>query len=261
MADNEASSGTRAQLAVLGTGAAWLLGIAAALELVSYFLGTSSLAEAVVGALIVDIAAGRAGVAWVLGDVARSDLIRRCAKAAGLAAGLAGATLLVGVVLGWTKFYAGTIDAYAFLSALGVIAIAIRDELLLRGVVFRFGTSAKVPTPAIVVFSAMLSGAFVLARGGTPAAVTLAIGTGLLFACIYLHFGGAWPSIAAHATWSLVIGPVTRGSIADLEWTNGDLTEGPSAAGAPAYVAAAIAVLIAFVPLMARMRAQAASKA
>lgn len=237
----------RARLATLGTGAAWLLGIAAALELVAYFLGSSSLAEAVVGALVVDIATGRAGVAWTVGELSRSAIARRVGAAAALGGGVFLLTYAVGAALGWTTSYAGRLDTMAFLSAIGVVAIAIRDELLLRGLVFRFGTSAGLDARVIAMFSATLSGAFMLARGGTPSAVALAIGMGLLFAAIYIHMQGAAASIGAHAAWSLAAGPLSRGSVGDIEWAHGDLLDAPSAAGLPPLVAASVAAVAAVV--------------
>lgn len=51
-------------LAELGTGAAWLLGLSAANQIVAILFRSNPLATAVIQAVIVDLAVGRAGVRW-----------------------------------------------------------------------------------------------------------------------------------------------------------------------------------------------------
>jgi len=53
-----------ARLAELGIGAGWLIGISAALRVLDTLLGQAPLASALLGAILVDLAAGRAGVRW-----------------------------------------------------------------------------------------------------------------------------------------------------------------------------------------------------
>jgi hypothetical protein len=54
----------KVSLAHLGLGAAWLVGLAAALQLVEMLLGKSPLASAMAGAVLADVVAGFAGVRW-----------------------------------------------------------------------------------------------------------------------------------------------------------------------------------------------------
>jgi membrane protease YdiL (CAAX protease family) len=241
----------RARLAALGTGAAWLLGVAGCLELVSFFLGSSSLAEAVVGALLVDVAAGRAGIAWTLDEPARPVLMRRCLKAGAFGGAAALVTLLAALIATWARVHPGHLDALLLLSALGAVAAAIRDELLLRGFVAHAVAKAGLGSGVAVAFSALLSVAWILPKGPTPAAAALALTSGALFAVVYARLGGAWPAIAANASFSLLLGPFSRGGLVDLEWLTGELAVGASADGPPALVAAGVAATAAL--LLARL--------
>lgn len=54
----------KVRLAHIGLGAAWLVGLAAALQLVEMLLGKSPLAAALAGAVLADVVAGFAGVRW-----------------------------------------------------------------------------------------------------------------------------------------------------------------------------------------------------
>ena len=54
----------KTKLAQIGLGAAWLIGLAAALQLVEMLLGKSPLAAALGGAVLADVVAGFAGVRW-----------------------------------------------------------------------------------------------------------------------------------------------------------------------------------------------------
>jgi hypothetical protein len=172
-------------------------------------------------------------------------VIRRCSQAAAIGSGVGALALIVGLAMGWGKAYVGKLDFYALLSTIGIVALAIRDELLLRGFAFHAATKAGLRAPTTMAFCALLSMAFILPRGAGPGALALAGATGLLYATVYRHLGGAGPAIVAHAAWSLIIGPFSRGAIADVEWTNGELIDGANAAGAPAFVAAGLATVAA----------------
>jgi membrane protease YdiL (CAAX protease family) len=54
----------KTRLAHIGLGAAWLVGLSAALQLVEMLLGKSPLASAMAGAVLADVVAGFAGVRW-----------------------------------------------------------------------------------------------------------------------------------------------------------------------------------------------------
>lgn len=257
----------RRPLPSLFSGAAWLLGLRAALLIVTGFLGNSPLAEAVVGALVVDLSVSRAGIAWTSEETALSTLRRRVAGAATLALATVLTIAALGRAFGLAEVRGGHLDFVFFLSLLGVFAAAIRDELLLRAVPMHFGATwlaAAFPGAAqetlrarwrwgLCVFAALLSATPVFFEA-TPAALALAVGSGFLFARIYDQLGGAWSAIGAHAAWSLTIGPLLRGGLVELVPKAGELSEAPTASGPLPWLAAGAAVLAALlvVPRLAR---------
>lgn len=258
--DASATSNAPRPLPSLLTGSAWLLGLRAALLIVTGFLGNSPLAEAVVGALIVDLSASRAGIAWAREGVDTATLRRRVAGAATLSLAIVLAVATAGRALGLAEVRGGHLDFVFFLSLLGVFAAAIRDELLFRAIPLHFGATwlttsfpgaegAATRTRwrwGLSVFSALLSATPIL-FDATPAALALAIGSGFLFARIYDRLEGAWPAIGAHAAWSLTIGPLLRGGLVELVPRTGELSEAPSASGPLPFLAAGVAVFAALV--------------
>ncbi|MFO0549123.1 MAG: hypothetical protein U0271_12100 [Polyangiaceae bacterium] len=252
----------RQRLASLGYGALWLVGLRAVLLIVAGVLTSSPLLQPLGGALLVDIAAGRAGIAWTVlpdeGASSRRLIARRSFAAAGFLASIALATIILSHGLGWASLHPGKFDSMIVLSMLAVTAGAIRDEVFLRAFPLHFASRAGLPKRAAVVFAALLSPTAFLLTGASAANVTLSLTTGLLFATIYAELGGAWPAIAAHAAWSLTIGPLVHGSALEVSWTRGELAAETSAAGPPAYVASALALVgaLVFVPKWAaRLRA------
>lgn len=235
----------RARITELVTGAGWLLGLRAALQLLALLLGSAELAQAAVGALIVDLGAGRAGIAWARENTERSEIVRRVVRGGGVALVVGGAALAISRVAGFVSFGPGHADTMALLSLLALAAIAIRDELLFRVIPLFFAERAKVPRRFAMPFAAMLSATPFLIGGASIANVTLAFASGLLFASAYVHLSGVWGAVAAHLAWSIVVGPVTKGLLFEASWLDGQIAEGSAAAGAPAFVAAALAVLAA----------------
>lgn len=240
---------TRARLATLGTGAAWLLGLAALLQVIAVVIGGSPPAEAAVGALVVDVAAGRAGILWATDAAARPLLVRRVLVASGMAAAVVLVTLVIAGVQGWVRTEPGHIDGL-FLLAIGTtVGVSIRDELLLRAVPIHFAKKAGIGNQAAIAFAAALSPTPFLLEGAPAASVVLAVATGFLFASLYVYAGGAWAAIAARCTWSLAVGPFSHGGVADVRWRRGELMEGSNAAGPPAFMAALVAVALALLVL------------
>ncbi len=236
----------RQRLAILATGAAWLIGIRAGLVLLAAVIGTQPLAEAVLGALVVDVLAGRAGLSWSEDEPTKRELLRRTLVGAGLGGALAGAALAVSLAAGWATITATGVGAAALVGTVGVAAGAVRDELLYRGLPILFAARAGVPRWAVVAFAALASpSGFLFTAATTPGAVALSIGAGALFAVLYLYGRGAWIAVGAHASFAIVTDVLARGGLADLQWASGELAEGAAATGAPAYVGAAIAIAMA----------------
>src|SRR5262249_36765595 len=127
------------------------------------------------------------------------------------------------------------------------VALAVRDELLFRGIPLTAAARAGVPAPVARAFAALVGGAsIVMIPGVSAAAVALAVAPGGRFAA---RWGRERGGVAgAHAAWTVLVGSVIHGGILDVEWTTGELAWGVGATGAPAWVAAA-AMIAASLPL------------
>jgi uncharacterized protein len=237
-------------LVELGIGAAWLVGLASMLSILEQLMGPGSLGTALLGAVAIDLLAGRAGVRWEWDEApldARRHAVRRVA--AGAAVALGAGTVAVGIAwaLRWCHGE-GAQPSWALAFAVArAAAIAVRDELLFRGLPLAAAARARVPASIAQAFAALVSGAAVaMIPGVTPAAVALAVGSGWLFAALWARDRGAWAAVGGHAGWLLFVGSVLHGGLFDIDWTTGNLAAGASAAGAPAWVAAGVLVAAGF---------------
>jgi membrane protease YdiL (CAAX protease family) len=249
----------RARITELVTGAGWLLGLRAALQLLALLLGSAELAQAAVGALVVDLAAGRAGIAWAAENTARNEIVRRVVRAGAVSLVVVGASLVIARLAGYVSFAPGHADTMVLLSLLSLTATAIRDELLFRALPLHFAERARVPLRFALPFAAALSATPFVVGGASIANIALAFASGLLFASAYVRLGGVWAAVAAHLTWSVVVGPVTKGLLFEASWVDGQIAEGPAAAGAPALITAALAVVAALL-VLPRLAAPTASE-
>jgi hypothetical protein len=243
-------------LVELGLGAAWLVGSAAVLQILDGLMGAASMATALLGALAIDLMASRAGVRW---DVAGSPgapwgeplpdgpppsvkhRVAVVARGAAVALAAGGVVVAISLALRWlTGRGAGVHFSSALVFALARAgAVAVRDELLYRGIPLFAAARAGVRAPVARVFSALTSGAAIaLMPGVTPGAVALAVGSGWLFAALWERHRGAWAAMGAHAAWVLLVGSGLHGGLFDFDWAVGNLAIGPSADGAPAWLAA-----------------------
>jgi hypothetical protein len=234
-------------LVELGLGAAWLVGLAAVLQIVDQIVGPANLGVALFGALGVDLAAGRAGVRWDRNEIdldAPKNAVRRVATGAGVALGAGAVVLAVAAAFRWLHVEEVTRPSASFAFALARgAALATRDELLFRGIPLAAAARAGLPAPIGRGFAALVSGAAILmVPGVTAAALVLAVASGWLFASLWDKDRGAWAAVGAHAAWMILVGSVLHGGIVDVGWTTGELASGAGAAGAPAWVAAAVLI-------------------
>jgi len=242
-------------LVELGLGAAWLVGSAAVLLILDGVLGAASMATALIGALLIDLMSARAGVRWDVAGAAGEPwgeplpegtpkrIERRVATGAAVGLVAGGVVVAISVALRWLIGRgAGLHPTYALgFALLRAAAVAVRDELLYRGIPLFAAARAGVRGPVARAFSALASGAAIaLMPGVTPGAVALAIGSGWLFATLWQRDRGAWAAFGAHAAWVLLVGSGLHGGLLDLDWAVGNLAIGPSADGPPAWLAAVV---------------------
>ncbi|WP_437588014.1 CPBP family glutamic-type intramembrane protease [Sorangium sp. So ce1000] len=250
-------AGPQRRLIELALGAAWLVGLAAALQIVAVLLSSSPLAAALAGAVVADVVAARAGVLWI-DPLEREDPGRRAraARRVGLGAALGALAVLltlgISAALGWATVEAGAPSVSFGFALARAIALAVRDELLLTGIPFAAAARAGLsPRPALV-FSALAHGAALgLAPGASVSSFALATALGALAAALFLRCRGMLAAVAVHASFTALAGAGLRGALLDATWASGTLAVGTQASGRPAWLGAAVLAILAALALRA----------
>jgi membrane protease YdiL (CAAX protease family) len=250
MKDKPAAKAPRAPgtpLVELGLGLAWLLGAAAMLQVVELLFGRVIMAAAIAGAVIADLAATWAGVRWDEGEKRPwKAAVARLGAGASVAAGVIALMLTVGAALGRLEVSRGAPSIGIFLVVLRCVAIAVRDELVFRGIPLVAAARAGIPGPVARAYAALAgAAAMALLPGASPASIALTAASGWLFATLWQRDRGAWGAVGAHAAWALLTSGVLRGGLLDISVRDGNFGLGPRAAGAPAWIAAVIALVAA----------------
>jgi uncharacterized protein len=267
---------TRQHLRELALGTLWLVGIAAAVQIIDVFIGQSPLAAAVVGAVVVELATSRGGLLWsrpgsprpasgpsgdrgvpssrsreAQPDKEDADRGRRALRGLGLGAAVgfvaAVGTVLVALLIGSASIEAGTPSGALVWALIRVAAVAARDELLLRGWILRTAERAGLSPRTGVIFASLAGGASIaLLPGADLPSVVLAVALGWVAATLWNRVGGAWAAIGVHMGWALFSGVGLRGGLADVTWVSGgSLGEGVKASGTPAWIAAVVFAVVA----------------
>ena len=246
-------------LVEIGLGLAWLLGTGALLQVVEVLFGRVIMGAAIAGAVIADIVGTWAGVRWDEGDIRHwKGAVARLGAGAGVAAGVIALTLTLGAGLGRLEISRGAPSIGIFLVALRSAAVAVRDEVIFRGIPLVAAARARVPRPVARAFAALAGAAsMALLPGASPASIALTAASGWLFATLWHRDRGAWSAVGAHAAWVFLTGSVLSGGLVDIGFREGTFALGPRASGAPAWIAAAIALLAAaLLPRLPGFRAQ-----
>lgn len=232
----------------LALGAAWLVGLSAALLLVDAAIGKSLLGVAVAGAVIVEIAAGYAGVRWDQGpERSVGPVLRRIGAGLALAAAVAGVGVLVSLAAGWAHPGLGRPSWSLALAVVRAGSLGVRDELLFRGIPLAACARAGIRGTPARLFAALAGAApLVLVPETSIAALVLAVALGWLFASLWEHERSGYAAAAASGGYLLVTRALLHGELFDLDWTRGVISAGPRASGPPAFVVAAAAVAAAF---------------
>jgi hypothetical protein len=230
---------------------AWGLVVYGAVQLVASQLARNATGAAAIEAVLAEFGAGRLGIAWSNPDEpvpTGAGIAKRALRGAAVGLGVAVAVIAFTVltraaVLGSSR---GSI-AQVIVGVILVALYAVRDELLLRGLVLRaFQGTAPV---AVLLLLSGLSGA--ASRWGmsptcTPIEAASAGALAVVFAALWLVDRGAWLAWGAHVAYGVVTGPLTRGGLLDLRarpgaWGGGDDGVEASAAAIVVLAAAALA--------------------
>jgi hypothetical protein len=224
--------------------AGWALGLQTLVSALGAVLAQHRGGAVAVQALVAEWGAGRLGVAWSDPTTPPPNtraVARRAAVGALLGAGAAAAT----VGFAWATRAVSFEPCAAAPSGLvmGVLVasfVAVRDELLLRGLVLRAFRHTLAPWLQLVVCGVVAAAAragqladthlvsFVTTPEGVATLAIAGLG-GVCFATLWLRERGAWTACGAHAAWAVATSTAISGGVCDARfratawggWTDG----------------------------------------
>jgi hypothetical protein len=219
------------------------VGFWGAVQLAGSVFETRAVATLVAQAAIAEWGASRVGVAWTLDGRERTrpmdTLAGRIGVGAALGGGAAAAALVLGLAVHAASSYPAAPSLGSLLLGLTIAALgAVRDELLLRGVVLR-ATKGLLPPWASLLSAGATSAAATFGYGAAPGLLVAEALRGTALAGIWTRDRGAWMACAANAAWTWAFGAVTRGALVDLRFA------GEPEASAPALAVLAVAAALA----------------
>lgn len=248
------AGGQRRTLAELGIGAAWMVGTSAAIGAVDIALAKTPLAAALAAALVTDFAAGFAGVRWDSKSHQKSIPFNEIGFGAAASLGIFAVTLGLSAAFGWISAEKGSPAPALLLALLRAAAMAVRNELLFRGITFATAARTGLPNSIALAFGAFAGGAsMAFASSFGPAAIALSMASGFFFGVLWLRFQSAWAALSAHTLFLFLIGPGLRGGLLDIGWSSGALAPNHRSFGGAAWLCASVFTAAAIV-LLKRMK-------
>ena len=212
--------------------ALWGLLTFAGARVIALVLESSSMPSAVGQAVLAEWGCGRLGVAWS-DPKAPVPTTRDIARRAGL--GVAIGTVAAGVVVAFLASTQAVLlervspQASAMVVALVTAGLyAMRDELLLHGLVVRALVTVESPTLKVVCCGVASAAATYGELGGSfPRAIVVQGLLGLVFGALWIRDRGAWPAWGAHTAWLfttsfLMQGGLFESRVASSTWGGGD---------------------------------------
>jgi MYXO-CTERM domain-containing protein len=218
----------------------------AAAQLAALLLERRSAALALVQAALAEWGAGRVGITWsdpLAPSPTSGAIAKRVARGVALGSAVAAAAIVVALATHAASMVpsrpsAGLLAVGLFASAL----VAVRDELLLRGIVLRT-TRGLLPTWAALLACGAAAAA---ARIGVDDAVTPAVAVGaaargIALAGLWVNDRGVWTAWAANTAWMWTFDSLAHGGLVDVSFT----AQPDSAPSTIAILAAAAIVALA----------------
>ena len=222
----------------------WGLVFWGAVQAAAAGLEKNAVALIVVQAGIAEWGAARMAIPWSdprAAVPAWSAVARRIATGSAFGVGCAVLVAAIAVATRAAVVAAGEPAIGALLVGLFVAALgAVRDELLLRGVVVR--ATRLLPVGGTLIACGLAAAA---ARLGTDGAITLALVPealrGAALGALWVRDRGAWMACATNAAWTWTMGPVLGGNLLDMRF------------GGEATASLASIVVLAFASLLAAL--------
>jgi hypothetical protein len=200
----------------------WGLVLWAGVQLAAAIFSKNATAAVAVQAVLAEWGAGFLAIAWSDASAPVPPWNAIGARAGkGAAIGVLAAALVVGVALLAHRASAVSSPPAVGLLAVGLVVSvlgAVRDELLLRGVVLR-ATRGVLPTWAALVVCGAAGAA---ARFGVEGAMGVVLAgealKGAALGAIWVKDRGAWMAVAANTAWTWTIGSVVGGGLLDVRF-------------------------------------------
>jgi hypothetical protein len=212
--------------------AAWGIALYAGAKLAGIVLDTMSLPAAVAQAVVAEYGVGRLGVTWTDPKTPLPSAAMM-GRRAGLGAivGVVVALVVVGFLAATRAILlehatpAGGAIVVGFVTA---ALYAMRDELLLHGLVLRALVSTPSPIAKILACG-LTSAAAAYGEVGpsSPRAVIVQGLLGMVFGALWIRDRGAWAAWGAHTAWlfatSALMGGLFEARVASSDWGGGDM--------------------------------------
>lgn len=200
----------------------WGLVFWAGVQLAAAIFSRNATAAVAVQAALAEWGAGLVAITWSDPGAPLPSWSAIGARAGrGAAIGFVAAALVVGVALVARAATLASSPPSVGLLAVGLIVAvlaAVRDELLLRGVVLRATRGALPAWGALLVCGA----AAAAARFGVEGALGLVLAgeaiKGAVLGALWLKDRGAWMAVAANTAWTWTIGSVVGGGLLDVRF-------------------------------------------
>jgi hypothetical protein len=210
----------------------WGLLVFGATRIAALLLESASMPAAVAQAVIAEWGVGRMGVAW--SDSTRpvpttGAIARRAGIGAGV--GLVAAAVFVGFL---ATTHAVVLERAQPATSGVVVALitaglyAMRDELLLHGVVMRALVTVDSPIAKVLACGVTSAAAAYGELGGSPRAIIAQGLLGIIFGALWVRDRGAWPAWGAHTAWlfgtsALMQGGIFEAKVAATSWGGADV--------------------------------------
>jgi hypothetical protein len=223
--------------------AGWGLLFWGAVQVAGVFLERYATAVIAVQAAIAEWGAGTMGIAWSDPHAplpSAGDLVRRTAR--GALFGVSAAVLVVLVAMatrGASRAAGSPAVATVVLGLLVSSLAAVRDELLLRGVVLRLARGVLPAWTALLLCGAAAAAARFGVSGIGGLALLVEGLRGVALGGVWIRDRGAWMACGANAAWTVTLGSIVQGGLVDVRFVV------EPDAGLPAVFVAAAAALAA----------------
>ncbi len=234
--------------------AAWGLAVYAATLIAAALMTRNAVGAVACQAALAEWGSGRLLVTWSDPHApmpSGTAIAKRALKGAGIALVLLAAVVALALAAKGVRLVASPPKLTSLaVGLLAPVCLAVRDELLLHGLVLRLLDRVAPPPVAIVACGLSSAAAAFGVVGATPFGIAAAGLGGIVLGFAWVRDRGAWLAWGAHAAWLWATTSLVRGGLVDLRAmgsANGTSPWGGGDAGVEASLAAIVVLGVAAV--------------